>query len=244
MLSTRSLAVAVTVMVPNSLGPGELLHRFGTEAQKDHYLPRLARGEEIPAFGLTGPYAGSDAASMRDTSIVCRDLYKGEEVLGLRLNWEMRYITLGPVATVLGLAFKLYDPDGLLGDEEDRGITLALIPTDWPGVEIGRRHYPAGQAFQNGPNRRTDVFVLLDFIIGGEEGVGRGWSMLMTCLAAGRGISLPALGTAAAKFAAHTTSAYAQIRKQFNISIGRMEGVEEAIARIPGKRMCSKPHAN
>ncbi|MFT5449045.1 MAG: acyl-CoA dehydrogenase [Gammaproteobacteria bacterium] len=235
MLSTRSLAVAVTVMVPNSLGPGELLHRFGTEAQKDHYLPRLARGEEIPAFGLTGPYAGSDAASMRDTGIVCRDVYAGEEVLGIRLNWEKRYITLGPVSTVLGLAFKLHDPDHLLGDEEDRGITLALIPTDCPGVEIGRRHYPAGQAFQNGPNSGTDVFVPLDFIIGGEEGIGRGWSMLMTCLAAGRAISLPALGTAAAKFAAHTTSAYAQIRKQFNISIGRMEGVEEAIARIAGQ---------
>ena len=234
-LSTRSLTAAVTVMVPNSLGPGELLHRFGTEAQKEYYLPRLARGDEIPAFGLTGPYAGSDAASMRDTGIVCRGEYRGEQVIGVRLNWEKRYITLGPVATVLGLAFKLSDPEQLLSSETDRGITLALIPTDWPGVEIGRRHWPAGQAFQNGPNRGHDVFVPLDFIIGGEQGIGLGWSMLMTCLAAGRAISLPALGTAGTKFALRTTGAYAQIRKQFNISIGRMEGVEEAIARIAGQ---------
>ena len=234
-LSTRSLTAAVTVMVPNSLGPGELLHRFGTEEQKAHYLPRLARGEEVPAFALTGPYAGSDAASMRDVGIVCKGEHEGREVLGVRLTWEKRYITLGPVATVLGMAFKLHDPDGLLGGEEERGITLALIPTDWPGVEIGRRHYPAGQAFQNGPNSGTDVFVPLSFVIGGEEGIGRGWMMLMSCLAAGRALSLPALGTSAAKLSAQVSTAYGQIRKQFNISIGRMEGVEEALARIVGQ---------
>ena len=234
-LATRSLAVAVTVMVPNSLGPGELLHRFGTAEQKNHYLGRLAKGEDIPAFALTGPYAGSDAASMRDVGVVCHGEHNGESVLGIRLNWEKRYITLGPVATVLGLAFKLQDPDRLLGDEPELGITLALIPTDWPGVKIGRRHFPAGQAFQNGPNQGKDVFVPLDFIIGGREGIGAGWSMLMTCLAAGRAISLPALGTAATKFAARITSAYAKVRKQFNISIGHMEGVEEALARIAGQ---------
>lgn len=234
-ISSKSLALGVTVMVPNSLGPGELLHRFGTQSQKEHYLPRLAIGEEIPAFALTGPYAGSDAASMRDNGVVCEDKYQGEKVIGIRLSWEKRYITLGPVATVLGLAFKLYDPNGLLGKEKDLGITLALIPTDWPGVEIGRRHFPAGQAFQNGPNRGENVFIPLDFIIGEREGIGKGWGMLMSCLAAGRAVSLPALSTAATKYVAKTTTAYAQLRKQFNISIGRMEGVEEALARIVGQ---------
>lgn len=234
-LASRSIALAVTVMVPNSLGPGELLHRFGTGEQKDYYLPRLAKGEEIPAFALTGPHAGSDAASMRDKGIVCQGEHEGKTVIGIRLDWEKRYITLGPVATVLGLAFKLYDPDGLLGGEKDLGITLALIPTDWPGVEIGRRHFPAGQAFQNGPNRGENVFIPLDFIIGEKDGIGKGWGMLMSCLAAGRAVSLPALGTAATKFTAKITTAYAQIRKQFNISIGHMEGVEEALARIVGQ---------
>ncbi len=234
-LSTRSIALAVTVMVPNSLGPGELLHRFGTKAQQDYYLPRLASGEEIPAFGLTGPYAGSDAASMRDTGIVCKGQFNGEEVIGFRLNWEKRYITLGPVCTVLGLAFQAYDPDGLLDGEDDLGITLALIPIDLPGVEIGRRHFPAGQAFQNGPNSGEDVFVPISYVIGEEEGIGNGWSMLMAALAAGRAISLPAQGVSGTKAAARLVSAYAQVRKQFNISIGRMEGVEEAIAQIAGQ---------
>lgn len=233
-LASRSLSLAVTVMVPNSLGPGELLHRFGTAKQKEYYLPRLAKGEEIPAFALTGPYAGSDAASMRDTGIVCTGEHEGKTVIGIRLTWEKRYITLGPIATVLGLAFKLYDPGSLLGKKNDLGITLALIPTNWPGVEIGRRHFPAGQAFQNGPNRGENVFVPMEFVIGGKDGIGKGWGMLMTCLAAGRAVSLPALGTAATKFAAKITTAYAQIRKQFNISIGHMEGVEEALARIVG----------
>ena len=235
LLASRSLTLGVTVMVPNSLGPGELLHLFGTKDQKDYYLPRLAKGQEIPAFALTGPFAGSDAASMRDNGIVCKGEYEGKTVTGTRLTWEKRYITLGPVATVLGLAFKLYDPDGLLGGEKDLGITLALIPTDWPGVEIGRRHFPSGQAFQNGPNSGQDVFIPMEFIIGGENGIGKGWGMLMACLAAGRAVSLPALGTATTKFCAKITTAYAQIRKQFNISIGHMEGVEEALARIVGQ---------
>ncbi len=235
LLASRSITLAVTVMVPNSLGPGELLHLFGTKEQKNYYLPRLAKGEEIPAFALTGPFAGSDAASMRDSGIVCKGEYKDETVIGIRLTWEKRYITLGPVATVLGLAFKLYDPDGLLGGEKDLGITLALIPTDWPGVEIGRRHFPSGQAFQNGPNSGHDVFIPMEFIIGDENGIGKGWGMLMACLAAGRAVSLPALGTATTKFCAKITTAYAQIRKQFNISIGHMEGVEEALARIVGQ---------
>ncbi len=234
-LSTRSIALAVTVMVPNSLGPGELLHRFGTKEQQDYYLPRLASGEDIPAFGLTGPYAGSDAASMRDAGVVCKGEFNGEEVIGFKLNWEKRYITLGPVCTVLGLAFQAYDPDGLFGGDDDLGITLALIPTDMKGVEIGRRHYPAGQAFQNGPNSGKDVFIPLSYVIGEEEGIGNGWSMLMAALAAGRAISLPAQGVAGTKAAARLVSAYAQVRKQFNISIGRMEGVEEALAQIAGQ---------
>lgn len=231
-ISTRSIAAAVTVMVPNSLGPGELLMRFGTGEQQRHWLPRLADGRDIPCFGLTSPEAGSDAASMVDTGIICRGEFEGREVLGLRLNWHKRYITLGPVATLLGLAFKAYDPDHLVGSQEELGITVALIPTSLPGVEIGQRHLPSMQVFQNGPNRGRDVFIPLDYVVGGEARLGQGWKMLMTALAAGRGISLPSLSAAGAAYAARTTGAYARIREQFGISISKFEGVEEPLARI------------
>ncbi|MEM9529837.1 MAG: acyl-CoA dehydrogenase [Pseudomonadota bacterium] len=233
-LASRNLTTAVTVMVPNSLGPGELLSHYGTDEQKRHYLPRLARGEEIPCFALTGPSAGSDAGAMPDSGIVCRGEWEGKEVLGLRLNWNKRYITLAPVATVLGLAFKAYDPDHLLGDEEDLGITCALIPTDTPGVWTGNRHLPVGAAFMNGPTRGEDVFVPLDFIIGGQERIGQGWRMLMYSLAAGRAISLPALGTAGGKVSALVSGEYARIRKQFKMPIAYFEGVEEPLARMAG----------
>ena len=233
-IASRSVTAAVTVMVPNSLGPAELLLHYGTAEQKDHYLPRLARGEEIPCFALTGPRAGSDAGAMPDTGVVCKGEFQGKEVLGIRLNWDKRYITLAPVATVLGLAFKLYDPDHLLGETEDLGITCALIPTDTPGVEIGARHHPLDIPFQNGPTRGRDVFIPVDWIIGGAERAGQGWRMLMERLAVGRGISLPALSTGAGKLACRATGAYARIRRQFKLPIGRFEGVEEALARIAG----------
>lgn len=231
-ISTRSIAAAVTVMVPNSLGPGELLMRFGTKEQQQRWLPRLADGRDIPCFGLTSPEAGSDAASMVDTGIICKCEFEGREVLGLRLNWHKRYITLGPVATLLGLAFKAYDPDHLVGSQDELGITVALIPTNLPGVEIGQRHLPSMQVFQNGPNWGRDVFIPLDYVIGGKERLGQGWKMLMTALAAGRGISLPSLSAAGAAYAARTTGAYARIREQFGISISKFEGVEEPLARI------------
>ncbi|MCC7411988.1 MAG: acyl-CoA dehydrogenase [Gammaproteobacteria bacterium] len=231
-ISTRCGTAAVTVMVPNSLGPAELLLRSGTEAQKQHYLPRLARGEEIPCFALTNPHAGSDAASIPDSGVVCRGEHAGERVLGMRVTFDKRYITLAPVATLVGLAFRLRDPDGLLGADPEVGITLALLPATHPGVEIGRRHWPAGQAFQNGPVRGTDVFIPMSMVIGGQERCGQGWRMLMNCLAAGRSISLPATATGALKFVARTTGAYARIRTQFKLPIGRMEGVEEPLARI------------
>jgi acyl-CoA dehydrogenase len=231
-LSTRSLTAAVTAMVPNSLGPGELLHQFGTKAQQDYWLPRLAAAEEIPCFGLTSPEAGSDAASMIDSGVVCRGMWEGREVLGIRLNWHKRYITLGPIATVLGLAFKLYDPDHLLGTDEDIGITVALVPTSLPGVKIGRRHLPGMLVFQNGPNWGHDVFIPMDHVIGGVEQVGKGWKMLMSALAAGRGISLPSLSAAAAAFVAHTTGAYARIREQFHVPIGRFEAIQERLGRM------------
>lgn len=231
-ISTRSATAAVTVMVPNSLGPGELLLQFGTEQQRRHWLPRLANGTEIPCFGLTSPEAGSDAAAMVDTGVVCRGNYLGREVVGMRLNWHKRYITLGPVATVLGLAFKLTDPEGILGGAAELGITVALVPTDTPGVEIGRRHLPAMQMFQNGPNRGRDVFLPLDAIIGGEERAGQGWPMLMSALAAGRGISLPSLSAAAGAFAAHTAGAYARVREQFKLPIGRFEGIQEKLGAM------------
>jgi acyl-CoA dehydrogenase len=231
----RSITAAVTIMVPNSLGPAELLLRYGTEEQKQHYLHRLAKGEEVPCFALTSPEAGSDAAAMTDTGIVCKGEFNGDkDVLGIRLNWEKRYITLGPVATVLGLAFKLYDPDHLLGENEELGITCALIPTDTPGVEIGNRHFPLNSAFQNGPNSGNDVFIPMDWIIGGQQRAGEGWRMLMECLAAGRSISLPALSTGAGKLVSRVTGAYSRVRKQFKTPIGKFEGVAEALARIGG----------
>lgn len=233
-LSSRSITAAVTAMVPNSLGPAELLLHYGTKEQKDYYLPRLARGEEIPCFALTGPEAGSDAAAMPDQGIICRDIFQGEEMVGIRLNWEKRYITLGPIATLLGLAFKLYDPEHLLGQQEELGITLALIPTTTPGIIIGSRHVPLDIPFQNGPNWGKDVFIPLDWIIGGREGAGQGWRMLMESLGVGRSISLPALSTGAGKLACRATGAYARIRRQFRIPIGQMEGVEEALARMAG----------
>lgn len=233
-LSTRSGDLASTVMVPNSLGPAELLLHYGTDEQRQHYLPRLARGEEIPCFALTGPLAGSDAGAMPDTGIVCRGQWNGEEVLGLRLTWEKRYITLGPVATLLGLAFKAYDPDHLLGDQEDLGISLALIPTDTPGVEIGRRHLPLGAAFMNGPNSGKDVFVPLSCLIGGQEYLGKGWMMLMNCLSVGRSISLPAGGTGAAKMSSLVSGQYCRVREQFGVPLAAFEGIQEALARIGG----------
>ena len=231
-LSTRSICAACTAMVPNSLGPGELLLQFGTKAQQDYWLPRLARGEEIPCFGLTSPEAGSDAASMIDSGVVCRGMYDGQEVLGIRLNWHKRYITLGPVATVLGLAFKLHDPDHLIGERDDIGITLALVPTHLPGISIGRRHLPALHVFQNGPNWGHDVFIPMDNVIGGVAQVGKGWKMLMSALAAGRGISLPSLSAAGAAFCANITGAYARIREQFHVSISKFEAVQERLGRI------------
>lgn len=231
-IASRSPDVGVVVMVPNSLGPGELIEKFGTPAQKHYYLPRLARGDEVPCFALTGPYAGSDAAAMRDSGVVCRGVYKGRPTVGIRLNWDKRYITLAPNATLLGLAFNLFDPDNLLGGGEQRGITVALIAKDEPGVNIGRRHLPVGNAFPNGPTWGKDVFVPLDAIVGGEDRIGQGWRMLMSCLAAGRAISLPAIGTAAAKGVLRAATAYGGIRRQFGLQIGRMEGIEEPVARI------------
>ncbi len=234
-IASRSTSAAVTVMVPNSLGPAKLLLAYGTQQQKDYYLPRLAKGLEIPAFALTGPNAGSDAGAMPDTGIVCYGSYQGQEkVLGIRLNWEKRYITLGPVATVLGLAFKLHDPDHLLGEIEDIGITVALIPTNTPGVSIGKRHFPLDSAFQNGPNWGKDVFIPIDKIIGGAAQVGQGWKMLMQSLATGRSISLPALSVGAGKFICRNSGAYARIRTQFNLPLGAFEGIEELLARMAG----------
>jgi acyl-CoA dehydrogenase len=231
-IASRSGTAAVTVMVPNSLGPAELLLHYGTKEQKQKYLHRLARGLEVPCFALTGPFAGSDAGAIPDYGVVCKGEFAGQTVLGLRLNWEKRYITLAPKATLLGLAFKLYDPDGLLGTEASRGITLALIPTDTPGVQIGRRHFPLNSAFLNGPTQGQDVFIPLDYLIGGVERIGQGWRMLMECLAAGRSISLPASSVGGMKLAARTSGAYCRVRKQFNMPIGQFEGVEEALARI------------
>jgi acyl-CoA dehydrogenase len=234
-LTTRGSTAAITVMVPNSLGPAELLLHYGTAEQKNQYLPRLARGLEIPCFALTSPDAGSDAGAIPDFGVVCRGEWEGRhDVLGIRLTWEKRYITLGPVATLLGLAFRLYDPDRLLGGEEDLGVTLALIPSATPGVHIGRRHLPLNAAFMNGPNWGQDVFVPMEQVIGGVAQVGQGWRMLMNCLAAGRSISLPANSCGMAKLCALTTGAYGRVRQQFRMPIGRFEGVEEALARIGG----------
>jgi len=233
-LSSRSVTAAVTAMVPNSLGPAELLLHYGTDQQKRHYLPRLATGEEIPCFALTEPGAGSDATAQQSTGIVSRGHYEGKEVLGMRLNWSKRYITLGPVSTVLGLAFRLLDPDRLLGGGEDLGITCALLPSHLPGIEIGDRHDPLGIPFQNGPTWGKDVFAPLEMIIGGHTMAGKGWRMLMDCLAAGRGISLPSLSVGASELALRTTTAYGLVREQFGLPIARFEGIEEPLARIAG----------
>lgn len=233
-LTGVSGVLSSTVGVPNSLGPGELLQHYGTQEQQDYYLPRLAEGKEIPCFALTSPEAGSDAGAIPDYGIVCKGEWQGKEVLGMRLTWNKRYITLAPVATVLGLAFKLRDPDGLLGDQQDIGITCALIPTDTQGVKIGRRHFPLNIPFQNGPTQGNDIFVPLDYIIGGPEMAGQGWRMLVECLSVGRGITLPSNSTGGTKTAALATGAYARIRRQFKQPIGHMEGIEEPLARLAG----------
>jgi acyl-CoA dehydrogenase len=229
-VSSRNPDAAIIVMVPNSLGPGELIEKFGTDEQKHQYLEPLAKGREIPCFALTSPFAGSDAASMRDVGIVEKGMHNGQEVIGIRVSWDKRYITLAPNATLLGLAFHLLDPQNLLGKDTDPGITLALIPANHPGVRIGRRHLPGGSAFPNGPTWGENVFIPLDWVVGGADRVGQGWRMLMSCLAAGRAISLPASSTAGAKALLRFTTAYARIRKQFAIPIGRMEGIEEPLA--------------
>ncbi|HRH13709.1 MAG TPA: acyl-CoA dehydrogenase, partial [Azonexus sp.] len=231
-LSTRSSALSVSVMVPNSLGPAELLLHYGTEEQKNHYLPRLAKGIEVPAFALTSPWAGSDAASIPDSGVICKGMWQGKEVLGMRVNWDKRYITLAPVCTVFGLAFHLYDPDGLLGSKKHIGITCALVPYDHPGVDTGRRHFPLNAMFMNGPTRGKDVFMPLDFIIGGPNMAGQGWRMLMECLAAGRSISLPSSNAGMSQMIARTVGGYARVRSQFKMAVGKFEGVEEALTRI------------
>ncbi|MEM7733629.1 MAG: acyl-CoA dehydrogenase [Pseudomonadota bacterium] len=231
-ISSRSPDVAAVIAVPNSLGPGELIEHYGTDDQKAHFLPRLAKGVEVPCFALTGPTSGSDAATMRDIGYVTKGKYKGKEVLGIRVSWDKRYITMGPKATLLGLAFRLFDPDKLVGDVEDIGITLAMIPTTHDGVNIGRRHLPNGAAFPNGPNWGKDVFIPMEMVIGGQERLGQGWRMLMNCLSVGRAISLPASGTSGAKTMLRVTSAYARVRKQFGMPIGQMEGIEETLARM------------
>lgn len=232
-IASRSLTTAVSCMVPNSLGPGELLMHYGTDAQKQQYLPGLAKGEEIPCFGLTSPEAGSDAGAIPDSGVVCYGEYEGAQVLGLRMNFSKRWITLAPIATVVGLAFKLYDPEGLLSDKNkiEYGITCALIPASHAGVKIGARHFP-GSPFMNGTVEGEDVFIPIDWIIGGQENAGKGWRMLMECLGVGRGISLPALATAAGEMSYLTVGAFAKIRQQFNISVGKFEGVQEATSEI------------
>ena len=229
-----SATVGTTVNVPNSLGPAELLLHYGTPEQKKYYLPRLARGDEIPCFALTSPEAGSDASSIKDTGVICRGLFNNKEIIGIKLNWNKRYITLAPVATVLGLAFKLSDPDKLLNNTSGEGITCALIPVNTPGITIGRRHLPLNTVFQNGPTQGHDVFIPLDWIIGGEKMAGQGWRMLVECLSAGRGISLPSTAIGGSQMAVFTTSAYARIREQFHLPIGKFEGVREVLARMAG----------
>lgn len=231
-LYSKSISCATTVSVPNSLGPAELLLKYGSEKQKDYYLPRLAKGIEVPCFALTGPNAGSDAASIPDIGTVCHGVFEGSEILGIRLNWDKRYITLSPVATLIGLAFKLQDPDFLIGKNVDIGITCALIPSTLKGVVTGRRHFPLNTAFMNGPTQGTDVFIPLDYIIGGVDMVGQGWRMLMECLCAGRAVSLPSSSVGSVKAGALAIGAYAKLRRQFNVSISDFEGIQEPLARI------------
>ena len=233
-VASRSIPVACTLMVPNSLGPAELLLHYGTQEQRNHYLPRLASGEEIPCFALTEPHAGSDAAASRSTGIVCRGKFDGKDIIGIRLTLNKRFITLAPVATVIGLAFDMQDPERLIGEQTSLGMTCALIPRDTPGLVIGKRHDPMGVPFPNGPIMGENIFVPVDYVIGGKSGIGQGWRMLMECLAAGRAISLPALSVAALEVVARVTGAYASIREQFNLPIGRFQGIEEPLARIAG----------
>ncbi len=233
-LSNTGSGISYLVGVPNSLGPGELLIKYGTEEQKDYYLPRLASGKEIPCFALTGPTAGSDATSIPDTGVVCKGEWEGEEVIGMRLNFSKRYITLAPIATLIGLAFRLQDPDGLIGDTEDYGITCALIPRTTPGLNIGRRHLPVGDVFLNGPIQGEDIFVPLDTIIGGQEMAGKGWRMLVNCLSVGRAVTLPTTGRVISKRCTLGTSAYANLRSQFGVSIAKFEGVQKPLARMAG----------
>jgi acyl-CoA dehydrogenase len=234
-IASRSATASSTIAVPNSLGPAELLLHYGTEAQKNHFLPRLARGEEVPCFALTGPRAGSDAASIPDTGVICKGSWQGSEIVGIKLNFSKRYITLAPVATVVGLAFRLFDPEGLMGDRADLGITCALIPRDTPGVTIGRRHFPLNIPFQNGPIQGHDVFVPIDAIIGGFSMAGQGWRMLVEQLSVGRCISLPSNATGGAQAAVYASAAYARIRRQFNMPVGRFEGVEQVLARMAAR---------
>ncbi|MEE8542880.1 MAG: acyl-CoA dehydrogenase, partial [Gammaproteobacteria bacterium] len=208
--------------------------QYGTDEQKQRWLPGLASAEEIPCFALTSPRAGSDATAIVDSGVVCKGTYEDKEIIGIRLNWDKRYITLAPIATVLGLAFKLYDPDHLIGDRDDYGITAALIPTNLPGVTIGRRHFPINIPFQNGPTQGKDVFVPLDSIIGGPEMAGQGWRMLVELLSVGRGITLPSNALGGSMAAVYATGAYARIRRQFNLPIGKFHGVGEALARMAG----------
>jgi acyl-CoA dehydrogenase len=231
-IASRSPDVCTLVMVPNSLGPGELIEKYGTPEQKAHYLPRLAKGIDVPCFALTGPTSGSDAATMRDVGYLTKALHHGKEVIGIKASWDKRYITLAPQATLIGLALRLFDPQNVLGRGEDLGITVVLVPADHPGVEIGRRHLPSGTAFPNGPVSGSEVFIPIDWVIGGEKQVGQGWRMLMECLAAGRSISLPSSAAAGAKSLLRNTSAYARIRKQFDLPIGKMEGLQEPLARM------------
>ena len=233
-LASRSTVASSTIGVPNSLGPAELLLHYGTDEQKQRWLPGLASGDEVPCFALTSPQAGSDAAALIDSGVVCRGEWQGEEIVGIRLNWDKRYITLAPIATVLGLAFKLYDPDHLLGEQEEYGITAALIPTDLPGIEIGRRHYPLTIPFQNGPTYGKDVFVPLDFILGGQDMAGKGWKMLVELLSVGRAITLPSSGAGGGQAAAWASGAYTQLRRQFGLPVAKFDGVGEALARIAG----------
>lgn len=233
-IASRSVSVAVSVMVPNSLGPAEFLQAYGTDEQKNYYLPRLAKGEETPCFALTAPTAGSDAASIIDSGVVCKGKHDGKEVIGIRLNFDKRYITLAPVATLIGLAFKLTDPEKLLGDKENIGITLALIPAKHKGIEIGARHHPLNLAFMNGPIRGKDVFIPIDWVIGGRERCGQGWKMMLECLAVGRGISLPALASAISQISLRTTSAYSRLREQFKRHIGKFEGIQGPLAKMAG----------
>ena len=233
-VSSRSVTAAVIIMVPNSLGPAELLRHYGTDEQKARWLPRLAKGEEVPCFSLTEPAAGSDAGGLRSTGVVCKGTFEGKEVLGMRLDWDKRYSTLGPVATLIGLAFRLLDPDHLLGAQEDLGITVALVPSDLPGVDHKRLHDPLSIPFINGPTVGKDVFLPLDYIIGGPKMAGQGWRMLMECLSAGRSISLPGLATGASQWCTRVTGAYATIREQFGLAIGRFEGIEAPLARVAG----------